>query len=182
MPMSKFIDLLIKDHVNTCKLLALLKEQMDSFDFGGSTDFSLMQNIVDYMAEYTDTIHHAKEDLVYAALLEINSDYQDLIDDIQKEHKTLGALTKEFTLTLEEIVLESVMPRDTVSKLGHDFITQNSEHIEKEENTIFPIINETLTNQDWEKIEVSLVDKNDPLFGASVNEKYKVLYKLITGS
>ena len=95
-----FIDQLHQDHVNTSKLLVLLQKQMDAFDKGDETDFSLMQNIVDYMSEYTDSVHHPKEDLIYAALENRDPSCKNLVDELHNEHKQLSSLTKALTLIL----------------------------------------------------------------------------------
>ena len=175
-----FIDQLHQDHVNTSKLLVLLQKQMDAFDKGDETDFSLMQSIVDYMSEYTDSVHHPKEDLIYAALETRDPGCKHLVDELHQEHKQLSSLTKELTLVLEEIVLDSVISRESVSRQGHDFIKQNRKHLEKEEKTIFPLVLKTLTNEDWKSIEPSLTKQDDPLFGQSIQDKYKALYSQIT--
>ena len=177
-----FIDQLHQDHVNTRRLLVLLQKQMDAFDKGDETDFGLMQSIVDYISEYTDSVHHPKEDLIYAALENRDPSCKTLVDELHKEHKQLSSLTKELTLVLEEIVLDSVISRESVSRQGHDFITKNREHLEKEEKTIFPLVLKTLTNEDWKSIEPSLMQQDDPLFGKSIQDKYKTLYSQITDS
>jgi len=177
---SMFIDQLHQDHVNTSKLLVSLQKQMEAFDKGEATDFGLMQNIIDYISEYTDKVHHPKEDLIYTALENRDPGCKDLVDELHKEHKQLSSLTNDFTLTLEEIVLDSVISRESVSKQGHDFILQNRKHLEKEEKTIFPLVIKTLTNEDWDSIEPSLQAQDDPLFGQSIQEKYKTLYSQIT--
>ena len=175
------LDQLINDHRNTSKLLILLGREMDIFDKGDHCNFDLMQSIVDYMAEYTQTIHHPLENLAYKTLVERNNTYQDIANELQQEHKTLDNLTKEFCLVLEEIVLESVMPRDNVSSLGHKFIDKNRTHLEKEERIIFPAMLEVLSDKDWEIITHSIENKTDPLFGNKTKEKYNELYQQITG-
>ena len=173
------LDQLINDHKNTSKLLKLLGREMLIFDKGDHCNFDLMQSIIDYMAEYTQTIHHPIENLAYKTLIERNDTYQDVANELQLEHQSLEKLTKEFCIVLEEIVLESILPRDDVSNLGHKFIDDNLTHLAKEEKVIFPALIKILTDKDWELITHSIENQADPLFGDKTKEKYNELYQQI---
>lgn len=174
-----YLQQLSTDHTNAYRLLNLLEKEMSVFDKGDHPNFGLMQDIIDYMGEYTEKIHHPLEDLAYKKLIEKKPSFKKDVDELLNEHQELEQLTKQFCLTLEEIVLESVMPRDAVSRQGHDYIDKNRNHLQKEEQKILPEIAESLKDEDWKEIEPSIVKQDDPLFGKNIKDKYQALYKQI---
>ena len=62
------------EHRYLSLLLDTLEEQLQLTDLTAPGDFFLIQDIVHYMYEYTDVVHHPTEDLMFEKLLQRNPD------------------------------------------------------------------------------------------------------------
>jgi len=58
------------EHVNFARLLDILKGQLAAFHRGESPNYALMGDILYYMRNFSDRVHHPREDVAYARLAE----------------------------------------------------------------------------------------------------------------
>jgi len=177
--MSSIFDQLRAEHANIAGVLKVLAQQIKLFDQGKHPDFQLMQDIVTYMSEYCDQVHHPKEDVVFDRLSQKDPQSRVVVNRLQSDHKKITSLTKSFADTLEEIVLESVMSREQVSNQAHDFLDTNANHMALEEAEIFPGLLHCFTQDDWQSVSSNITSQIDPLFGDNVEGKYKLLHAAI---
>ena len=52
------------DHRNMAMLLDSLDREIDKLAASGETDYDLVRDIMLYLTEYPDVVHHPKEDIV----------------------------------------------------------------------------------------------------------------------
>ena len=57
-----------QDHRNMGLMLNLLEQESNRLFDGDDTDFELLHDVMHYMTVYPDTVHHPKEDRIYAEL------------------------------------------------------------------------------------------------------------------
>ena len=62
------------EHRYLSLLLETLEEQLNATELTAAADFFLIQDIVHYMHEYTDAVHHPTEDLMFDKLVQRNPD------------------------------------------------------------------------------------------------------------
>ena len=181
--MSTVMRDLHEDHKNLSKLLDLLGGQIEIFHQGQQPDFDLMIDVMDYIENYSDVIHHPKEDLIYNAMRERSDLARDAIDRLLEEHKVLAESTKEFRQTLEGIMGDAVISRDTVEQRAAEFIDMLRRHLNIEEGQVFPLVGEVLSDEELASIEATLAGGaplfGDPLFGDTVDAHYHNLYQHI---
>ena len=67
--MPQVIETLERDHANITKLLELIESEILAIEVGKTPGYPLMQDVMRYIAQYSDRFHHPKEDLIYAQLL-----------------------------------------------------------------------------------------------------------------
>ena len=180
--MSRIMETLHTDHIHIDRLLRLLSAQMDILHDGGTPDYQMLTEIVDYVEHYPDLVHHPKEDLMFTTYLAHNDERREDIESLMEEHKTLLLLTKDFKELLEEVMDDAIISRDEVENAGRDYIRRQRNHLNSEEAEIFPLINRTLTEEEWKYIEEHAPAADDPLFGRQVEKRYESLYRLITSS
>jgi hemerythrin-like domain-containing protein len=56
------------EHQYFRRLLTLLQKQLDVFHGGESPNYELMMDIVSYLREYSDRLHHPREDVAFERL------------------------------------------------------------------------------------------------------------------
>jgi hemerythrin-like domain-containing protein len=57
-----------------------------------------------------------------------------------------------------------VLRRTKVETQGREFVALQRQHIDFEEQEIFPLIEKALTKKDWEKLEDEVSPEDDPVF------------------
>lgn len=88
----------------------------------------------------------------------------------------LASKTKEFSLLIEMILQDAVVPQEMFINQLEDFIVTQKRHLELEERQVLPLIEELFTSDDWQYVE-SLwhQSEDDPLFGSTIADRYKQL-------
>lgn len=179
--MHKIMAELHHDHVHLARLLSMMDKQVSLLASGGDPDLYLLIDIVHYIQNYPDLVHHPKEDQVYRVFKQRADDqYQDIVDKLMQEHRSLPLETVEFLTVLQAAANGSSLFSldELIDKIKH-FIAHQRRHMQQEENRLFPMIDKTLTEQDWAVIEKEMDFTKDPLFGAEVEALYDNLYQLI---
>ena len=178
--MKNVIDQLHADHINIAKVIDVLKQQYEEMSGGGSPDFTLMLDILDYIHSYPDYIHHPKENVVFKVYLERHDELQDTIAHLLKEHQEMGEKTRDLYDDIDGILNDSMVDKQVLENKIAGFIKQQMQHMDTEEGKVFPTLRETLTKNDFELIESELPSKEDPLFGEVVQKRFEALYEHIT--
>lgn len=179
--MHKILAGLHKDHVNLALLLDLLEEQVQLLEAGDDANLWLIIDIADYMARYSDNVHHPKEDKVYEVLSRCTHESSDAVKSLLEQHHQLPKDTLAFHELISGALYSGaiVLRADLVAQIN-EFIAKQKAHMNLEESTIFPLATKALKASDWAALEKSLLDKEDPLFGAKVTDRYEQLYAVIS--
>jgi hemerythrin-like domain-containing protein len=177
--MADIIQQLQKDHLNAVKLLDILEVQVRTLHEDETNDYLLMFDVMHYMRQYSDLFHHPKEDLIFEKLKDRDASARPIVDKLMVEHKALEEKGAQFFESLQAIVNESIVSRETLESQGHSYITLVYSHMKKEEDQVFPLASKLLREEDWAEIDMAMESKADPIFGGAVEEKYRTLYKFL---
>lgn len=178
--MNRIMADLQTDHNNFIKLLKILSNLLNDFEQGKDPDFYLMLDIIDYIARYTDLIHHPKEEAMFDVYLDKAHEAPEAIHKLQRDHEELPKLRQEIYQLLEGFINDvGFHSRKNFCRKMQNFMLRQIEHLNTEENRLFPQIVETLSEDDWELIAEKIPEANDPLFGNHVRENYKNLLQYI---
>ncbi len=163
-------------------LLGTLDEQLENIDSAGTGDYFLMQDIVRYMHEYTDEVHHPTEDLMFDRLIRRHPDSAKDVERLRRDHVRLN----EQTANIRELLATAADERtpaaaDAVRTATTRYIRSLRRHIRIEDADLFPTAVRCLTHEDWQSIEANLEAKEDPLFGGTVGREYRLLYEYFSG-
>jgi hemerythrin-like domain-containing protein len=179
--MSRTITALKRDHANIAKLLEILETEILAIKVGKTPDHSLMQDIMRYMAQYSDRFHHPKEDLIFARLLKHDTGVRAEAEALIEEHIVIRQAGQEFAGLLRASAVDSIESREQLAATGLDYVRILREHMSREEGKLFPIASVVLTKKEWQFIDAATDAINDPLFDDMNADDYQRLYRLITG-
>ena len=168
--MCESISALKRDHINIEKLLEILESEILAIEVGKTPDFPLMQDIMRYMAEHSDRFHHPKEELIFAQLLRHDPDVRADVEDLIAEHFLIGAAGREFTALLRTFGIDSVYSRERLRTSGSNYIRAQRDHMIREEQKLFPIAAQSITEEEWQRIDDAISNIDDPLFDEMVWE------------
>ena len=130
------------DHVNLLRLLDLLSKELDAFYAGEESNFDLKIELLDYIEHYAEQVHHPTEDLLHQAVLPQVEQGDSLLQRLSRQHGELIGMAKRFRETLEGIVQGEVMNREEVETRGREFIALQRQHVNLEEEEVFPLLEE----------------------------------------
>ena len=63
--------------------------------------------------------------------------------------------------------------------MARDFLESYRDHMTMEEEVFFPLAEETLAPEDWARIDAKVSDRDDPLFGERVEQRFQELREKI---
>lgn len=175
------LDSVHEDHVNIAKLLRVLEHKLALIRSEKPVKYKLVADIISYMSSYADQYHHPKEDLIYDYYIKYRVVGDEMPNRLAAEHKQLHELTEELKDVVELILLDAVMPLDVFSDKLENYIKAQWEHLNYEENEVFPVLREQLTEDDWRHIEQNWQhgQVDDPIFGKQVKAQYQALAERI---
>jgi hemerythrin-like domain-containing protein len=169
-----------RDHRNIASLLDLLETEIGKLSENAQPDYQLINEILDYMADYPDLHHHPLEDLVYNRYLKVCAPESNRITDLQAEHKKLSTLTETLGNRLKMISVGQVVARDEIVAAAQEYIAEQRHHMKLEEQEIFPAIESCFSEKEWKALAKQLAKRqSDPLFNSRDRTAYSRLYEHI---
>ena len=168
------------EHINFARLLDLLEGQLDLFHKGDAPSYPLMLDVMYYMTHYPDLFHHPKEDLAFAKVREREASAKAVVDELMGQHIVLRESGGKLVEHLDGIVNgAAILARESVEAPGRTYVEYFRNHMHKEETELFPSASTVLRKEDWAAIDAVMHDRQDPLFGKTVEKRYEALQRQI---
>ncbi|TDN63191.1 hemerythrin domain-containing protein [Paraburkholderia sp. BL10I2N1] len=167
------------EHINFARLLDILEEQVAAFHAGESPNYALMGDILYYMRNFTDCVHHPREDVAYARIAARDPGSQLLVDRLQQEHRVIATAGDELLNRINEAAEDVVTPRAALEAATATYLVYYRHHLSTEEREVMPHAAQVLTEQDWAAVDTTVPASPDPLFGDNVMERFEALSRHI---
>lgn len=156
---SNPLAILVEEHNNIKLLIDKIPVLCEVLDYDRSEDYKLIKASVDFIKNYADNFHHAKEENV---LFKYGATNQDIINTMLEEHKLgrwfVKLINKGIDKKDNEIIKENLINYGELLR----------EHINKEDTILYPYIDRCLTDEDIEFLD----NKFDEINKAVVSDKY----------
>lgn len=173
---------LCEEHRYMSLLLDTLEEKISGDGQIAAADYFLIHDVVHYMHEYPDAVHHPTEDLMFEKLIARDPSMNKIVQDIQRDHQKLTGDTGRILELLDTAEREhSLKTADAVRLTCRLYIDRLRAHMQKEETELFSRSIACLAPRDWKVIERRLNDVDDPLFGRTVDSRFRVLFEYFSG-
>lgn len=184
-----------QDHRNMTSLLSVLRQKLAAIKAERPIRYNLMRDVLTYLHDYADKHHHPIEDVIYGYYVKHKSEQQKRVFALAEEHEKISAQTDSLCTMVDMILLDAVVPQQEFMAQLEKFIRQQEHHMEQEEKHILPLLEQNLTDADWQAIYAELpyeaihsgsiaetLSQLDPLFGEQVAEHYKQLHERLQES
>lgn len=175
--MNDLIARLGQDHRRLAQLLRLLEGLLDEFRDGLEPDYELMCELMEYLIDYEDQVHHPSEDLIFERVLAQEGPGHAVLAQLMQQHQSLMLLNRRFKESLEGIVHGEVLRRDEVERQGRALIAQLREHMQLEEERAFPLAQACLSEAAWSELLAAAPNVQDPVFGQDDPERFRMIYR-----
>jgi len=177
--MAELLDRLIRNHRHLFRVLDLLDDLLDQFHAGGEPDYELLCELLEYMEDYADQVHHPSEEDIFDRLRARGNEKYPVLDLLSNQHLQLSQVNKRFRRSLEGIVHEEVLRRDQVEVQGRELVKTLREHLDLEEREAFPLARERLSASDWDELLSAVSGEQDPLFGKAGRKRFQSLLRYL---
>ncbi|EGZ6802608.1 hemerythrin domain-containing protein, partial [Vibrio cholerae] len=105
------------------------------------------------------------------------------VANLEREHQELAQITHQFLDVMEMILNDAVVPQDVFIEQLEAFLQGQKQHLELEEQSILPLINQTFELEDWQSVESQWQNNDDdPVFGETIAERYALLARRVRKS
>ena len=180
--MHEVLQALHEDHVNLSRLLTLVKRELERSARGEDIDYSTMLDVLDYIENYADNVHHMHENAIYDRLKQSHPERAAMVDELSNEHRRLSESTLHASQLLSAALNDVIVDRQKVEESVASYVAEQFEHMGMEEREVFPLIQQTFEAADWQYITEQFQRRDDPLFGAQIENRYRTLYDALSAT
>lgn len=171
--MSRPTDILSEEHQNILKVIKVITEECANLKSGKILDENFFKEVIDFIRNYADKFHHAKEeDILFA---ELNKASAHLVCNPVQQMLYEHNLGRDFVRGLEEGIKTKNQPK--IIENGQGYAQLLSDHIFKEDNILYPLSNQALDKQTQDLMLIEFQKAEEKVFGREAKEKYLSLVK-----
>jgi hemerythrin-like domain-containing protein len=147
---------------------------------GRAPDFRLLHAILYYIREYPEQLHHPKEDRhLFAAIKRRTHEADRVIADLEQEHAEGEHLLNQLTVALSVFEAGAREGLTRLSAKVEAFADFYWQHMRKEEDTVLPLAERVLSDEDWREIHEAFSRNRDPDFSRDSEEEFRKLFSRI---
>ena len=168
-----------REHEYFRRLLTLLQKQLDVFHGGERPNYELMLDIVSYLREYSDRVHHPREDIAFDRLARRAPELALPLARLKQEHRVIAHAGEALVGHLDAILSGAVVPRAEVEMAVATYLVYYGNHIAKEEEDVLVRAASLLGPEDWAAVRDAVPSIEDPLFGDQPEERFRSLRRQI---
>lgn len=169
------LDRLQQDHKQINELLQILERQFRSIGRGDRPDYELMHQILHYLTHYPDRYHHVVEELLFERLASRQPAAKPVLHALHDQHDRLTQAGSALRSQVNDVLNGLTLIRAELLQRGRDYLRDYREHLEYEEQFIFPWLDGELTGADWLALTTTFAWHTDPLYADEVATEYRLL-------
>lgn len=168
-----------EEHAYFRRLLHLLQEEVDTLYAGGTPNYELMLDILSYMRDYCDQVHHPREDEAFRRLARHSPEQRKTVTRLQQEHRVIAQAGDQLRDLLEKVAADAVVPRADIEAAAATYIVFYGSHIGREDEQVLPVAARLLTEADWAAAKAAAPSMADPLAGDPPDDRFRRLRRRI---
>ena len=180
--MNKSLDIIHDEHRALAAMLGGMNSIVAGIEAGRlKPDFDLLANMIRYIDEVPEVVHHPKEDQYLFAKLRLRSaEALPYIEQLETDHRQGAA-----RVCLLRSALEAYRKAGDAGLAGFkmalaSYLEQEWRHMNTEESHIFPLARKHLTAEDWAEIDAAFLANANPWVGAA--GEYAALFSKIVNN
>lgn len=171
---------LFEEHRHLTALMHALERRVRQAGSLKVGDYYLLRDIVGYMHDYPDQIHHPTENRLFELLLQRQPSRRKAVNRLRSDHEAVAKETQDLLDLLDEAIDEQTAERErAVRKACEAFVSHQRAHMQFENREMFPAAIDSLLPADWKQIESHFAAVDDPLFGQVVGNRHRLLYEYL---
>ena len=174
------LEALLQEHRHLTALVRVLERKCRQLEHLRPADYYLMRDIIGYLHDYPDSIHHPTENRLSDRLVQEVPGMARIVEHLNTDHEAISAETEALLNRLELAIEQPTMEREkAIRKASAAFVWHQQAHMQLENGELFPAALEALSASDWDKIQSAYSQVEDPLFGGAIGKSYRRLYEYL---
>jgi hemerythrin-like domain-containing protein len=163
---------LMNEHRVIERMLAVVSVAADRLNAGQDVDSAVFAGAADFFKNFADRCHHGKEEkLLFKKMMERGvSGEVGPIAVMLREHEDGRAHVRRIT----ELSAKKLDKKAKTELIRHTraYVELLGQHIQKEDNILYPMANQILTSEDQEELEKGFEEVEEKVMGPGVHERY----------
>ena len=133
-----------------------------------------------YLDTFSERMHHPKEDqYLFSALRTRGAGAEALITELEKEHAGGEDSLRRLGQSLNRYDEGGEKEFPAFAREVENFVRRSRDHMQKEEDRLFPLARKLLAADDWAKIDRAFEENRDPLASARDTRDFEKLFSRI---
>lgn len=155
------------------RVLLILEKAANDLDAERPVSLETFQKIIEIISNFSDKCHQEKEDkILFPFLKDVQGNKKkDFLGRLLMEHVSARDKIRDLTESINTIY-QGKKAKKKITKIAYSYIKYMEKHIHMEERTLFPWINETLTNDEQAVLLKKFEDMEREYINAGLYEKY----------
>ncbi len=180
-PRRPVLECLAQEHRHIAGLLNLLEQRVANTRKLSTGDLYLLADIIGYLHDFPDQVHHPTENQLFERLQKRRPDLAPELAGLRREHEQLAAETLQLLDALEQAIAAGGSPslRTHIKPRIKHFVASQRAHMEREARNAFAAAITGLAETDWRALERRTELHEDPLFGAGVQPRQRLLFEYL---
>jgi len=172
------IDILLDEHKLVSRVIDLVERIRDKLQHEEEVPPTVFWKLVDFLYNYSDVIHHSKEEDVLFAKMQDYADklptaVKDQIGVLIDQHLQALDLANEMHKAIRDYKRGSTGARKRILQAVTSYVDLMKPHFESEENDVFPTMVRVLSKADKDRTKADF-DRFDKLVGgAEAHKRYE---------
>lgn len=165
---QKMTEILSEEHQNILKVTDALTKECNAIESGKDIDKDFFTKAIDFIRNYADQFHHAKEEEILFKEFTKNEEclHCNPVPQMLHEHDEGRAYVRNLESHLQKNNKAGVVQNG----LGYAMLLE--QHIFKEDNILYPMINETLDEEAQKSVLKRAEEAERKKFAKGTKEKY----------
>ena len=180
--MCDLVEQIRYDHISISRILFIMEREIHRIDSEVDPNYGLLTDCMRYMVEYTDLVHHPKEDAVIRCISKKTTGFKKLTDEIKFQHESIGKLSNDLYELVKNVELEDFVDSKQISEMGLRYIYLQRKHIDLEESSLLREVRKLLLNEDYIQINRQYENYRDPQLSDNFETEYSALYNSLACS
>ncbi len=177
-------DGLRSEHESVLLVVEEMRRQADSIRSGGKVDRAKIEKIADFLRNFVDRCHHAKEEkLLFPRLLERGRPSEGgPVGMMLEEHETGRGLLRAVLGALPDAAQDKPAALTEVAESLKEYAELLDAHIEKENTVLFPLAEAVLTSDDQQSLSAAFKESDTKETGQSAIDAYCAFARSLASS
>lgn len=168
--------IIIEEHQNLWRVAATLDSLASEIEQGQQVDTGFFTALFDYIDQFMDGCHQAKEDHhLFPALRQRSPQAAAVLDRLQAEHRNGPEMLLALRGKMNSAMQDETHRKDFVEAL-RTYAQSVKAHIRTEEKDVMPLARTSLTAEDWQSIDEAFGNNADPVFGGEAKAEFRQLF------